>query len=367
MIPLRLAFFLMLALSACGPRPQTVLLPEAAGVGTPVSVFYATTRRREASGQYLARRAPRVRYGHMTVSVPPEHKPGHLELAAVNPDPNRHFIATTHTSYDAGAFRQSLAAELRKLPYADREIIIFVHGFNNTFAEGVYRQAQLTHDLEVKGAVINYSWPSAAHPLGYVHDRDSALFARDGLERLIADANAVGARRVQIVAHSLGAQLTMEAMRQMAIKSKSHLLNSIDGVILLSPDIDIDVFRLQVARIGKLPDPFVIFASERDRALALSSGVNGTRNRLGNLSDVGRVADLDVIIVDVSDFSRRRDLGHFTIGSSPALISIFNNLPDLETTFRKDRSERTGLVPGAVLTVQNATQIILHPTAGAPP
>ena len=97
--------------------------------------------------------------------------------------------------------RKRIANEERALAAKapqDREVLLFVHGYNNNFAEGVYRVAQFSHDLEIPGAVVHYAWPSAAKPLGYVYDRDSALFARDGLERLIDDFDAANIFDVHI-------------------------------------------------------------------------------------------------------------------------------------------------------------------------
>ena len=98
----------------------------------------------------------------------------------------------------------------------DRDAVIYVHGFNNTFSEGLYRIAQLSKDLDMPGVTAHYSWPSAGNPLGYVADRDSSLFARDGLERLMQEVVASGAERIVLVAHSMGSALTMEALRQIA-------------------------------------------------------------------------------------------------------------------------------------------------------
>jgi esterase/lipase superfamily enzyme len=239
--------------------------------------------------------------------------------------------------------------------------VIFVHGYNNNFAEGVYRVAQFSHDLEIPGAVVHYAWPSAAKPLGYVYDRDSALFARDGLERLIDEVSAAGARRILLVAHSMGSGLAMEALRQAAIRDDQAALGGIAGVILISPDVDVDVFRSQVSAIGVLPQPFLIFGSDRDRLLGLSARLTGQRERLGSLSDVSRVADLKVTFMDVGEFAS--GAGHFTLGDSPALIRLIENIGQIEGAFEADRARRVGLLSGAVLTVQNATQIILHPVA----
>ena len=102
--------------------------------------------------------------------------------------------------------------------------------------------------------------------------------------------------------------------------------------------------------------------SKRDRVLSLSARLTGQRNRLGNVENVDDVADLNVTIIDVSEFSS--GVGHFTAGSSAAVIAIFSKAGAFENAFRADRSGRIGLIPGTVLTVQNATEIILSPVTG---
>jgi hypothetical protein len=95
--------------------------------------------------------------------------------------------------------------------------------------------------------------------------------------------------------------------------------------------------------------------------LGLSARLTGQRERLGSLSDVSRVADLKVTFMDVGEFAS--GAGHFTLGDSPALIRLIENIGQIEGAFEADRARRVGLLSGAVLTVQNATQIILHPVA----
>lgn len=364
MVPhvMRILFVLLLFLSACGPRPDVVVMPQAAQVGQVVPVFYSTTRVQDPDGVFRGRRSAEPSYGQVAVSVPPQHRTGRLELNGRRPDPQKHFVTVSREAYpDRAAFRAALARALRQNPQARGEVTLFVHGYNNTFGEGIYREAQLVHDFQIPAVVVHYAWPSAAHPLGYAYDSDSALFARDGLEMLIHDINAAGARDLILVAHSMGTALGMETMRQIAIRKPGDVSRLIDAVFLISPDIDVDLFRTQVAPIRRLPEPFVIFSSDRDRALKLSSRISGNRNRLGNLSSAEKVADLPITVVDLTQFGRSRDLGHFTLGSSPTLINIVRNLPAMDRTFRLDRSGQSGLVPGTILTVQNATQIILSP------
>ncbi|SMX47135.1 alpha/beta hydrolase [Actibacterium lipolyticum] len=354
--------FALVALAACTPRPSLILVPEAANVGEVVDVYYASTRTPDVTVGLGIERSSSSSFGRISVAIPPEHQVGKVEVAEGRPDPAESFAIADVTNFpNADTFRKTLAQTFRSKPKGAREAVIFVHGFNNNFAEGVFRTAQLEHDFELDGVAIHYAWPSRGSAVGYAYDRDSALFARDGLEQLLRDVRAAGAESVLLIAHSMGAQLSMESMRQMAIRSPAELRRSVDAVVLLSPDIDIDVFRSQATRIGQLPQPFVIFVSQRDRALALSARLSGESNRLGNVESIDQVADIDVTIFDVTEFTKATDLGHFTVGNSPALINLLASLPGIDALFRGDTSGRLGLLQGTVLTVQEATKVVLSP------
>lgn len=345
---------------ACAPRGAITYEPAAAAVGDVTPVFIGTTRALEG-GSFGPDRSEDMRFARYDVSIPPKRQAGEINWPSrfEKPDPLRHFLTTREELYpEDTAFRADLK---RQLAANGDEAVIFIHGYNNNFSEGLYRIAQFSHDLELPGAVVHYAWPSAAKPLGYVYDRDSAMFARDGLEQLIDEVSAAGARRILIVAHSMGSNLTMEALRQAAIRGNSAALDRLAGVILISPDIDVELFRMQARAMGDLPQPFLIVGSDRDKMLGLSARLTGQTERLGSLSDVSRVADLKVTFMDVSEFSQ--GAGHFTLGDSPALIRLIDSVGQIEGAFEADRARRIGLVSGVVMTVQNATQIVLTPVA----
>lgn len=358
----RLLLILVLAiLLSCSARGRLTLAPPGVQLGEITPVFVATTRELK-DGAFDTGRSETVRYARYDISVPPQRNLGEINWPprGAVPNPKKHFVTAKQVLF-AGEpdFRNDLK---RSLQDNGGEAVIFVHGYNNNFSEGLYRVAQFAHDLELPGTVVHYAWPSAAIPLGYVYDRDSSTFSRDGLESLIREVKASGAQKILLVAHSMGANLTMEALRQAAIRGDRATLNAIGGVILISPDIDVDVFRAQARVVGKLPQPFVIFGSDRDRFLRLSAQLTGQAERLGSLSDVSKVADLEVTLLDVSQFSE--GAGHFTLGDSPALILLLDRIGDLESAFEEDRIARLGLVSGVVLTVQSATQVILRPVVG---
>jgi len=347
-------------LLACTPRGAITFDPSAASVGQVTPVFIATTRQLEAGG-FGPDRSEKLHFARYDISIPPLREVGEINWPSrfAPPNPQRHFLTTNEVLYpEDKAFRADLK---RQLAANGNEAVIFIHGYNNNFSEGLYRIAQFAHDLELPGAVVHYAWPSAARPLGYVYDRDSAMFARDGLERLIDEVAAAGAQRILLVAHSMGSNLAMEALRQSAIRGDRKTLDRLAGVLLISPDIDVDLFRMQAHAMGELPQPFLIVGSDRDKMLGLSARLTGQKERLGSLSDVSKVADLKVTFMDVGQFSE--GAGHFTLGDSPALIRLLDGVGQIEGAFEADRAKRVGLVSGVVMTVQNATQIVLTPVA----
>lgn len=356
--------FLCIGLAACEPRGEIRMVPPEVAQGDIETVFVGTTRGTDVdtAKPFGRARSADNTYARLSIAVPPDRSAGVIRWSHPNraADPRTEFLATAESVYGGPTeFRADLARTIAANPRGRREAIVFVHGFNSTYAEGVYRVAQLGHDLDLSGTLVHYSWPSRAHPLGYAYDRDSALFARDGLERLLDQVVAAGAERITLVAHSMGSALTMETLRQAAIAKDQRLLSRIAGVVLISPDIDVDVFRAQAVRIGRLPQPFFIFTSKKDRALALSARLTGQRDRLGNITDIEELADLQVTVLDTTAFST--GAGHFNVGNSPALLSVLSGMADIDSALAGDPSGRAGLLPGAILTVQGATQIVLSP------
>lgn len=349
------------ALGACQPRPVISPVPGAGFVGTVRDVFVGTTRADE-NGKFGGERSTAIHYARYAVSVPPSHQVGRIETPrkGARPDPARDFVTAEVEPYrDTGAFRTGVSRALARS--GQRDAVLYVHGFNNSYAEGIYRIAQIGYDLNIPGVALHYSWPSAAEPLNYAYDRDSALFARDGLERLLVEARAAGVRQLTLVAHSMGALLAMETLRQIEIGGAGRVRQLVQAVVLFSPDIDVELFRAQALRIGHLPDPFVILTSRRDRALTLSARLTGKPARLGNLDDYRELSDLKVLVLDVSAFGDGTAINHFPGARSPTLLALFSRVHSVDIALGADRAGRPGLLPGTVLTLQNATAIILSP------
>lgn len=360
---MRLApIILLLLLAGCADRERIDRLPAAPSGHNLRTVFIGTTRQLNSDmGTPGNQRNADIQFAEYEVAIPPDSPAGRIRRPRPNQafDPYRHFSVTGANMLSSAEFRNGVSRALDRMPANQRESIIFVHGFNTSFIEGVYRVAQLSNDLNLPGVSLHYSWPSMGAPLAYAHDRDSALFSRDGLEVMIRETAAISPGRVILMGHSMGGHLVMEALRQIAVSGDRALMSRIGGVILISPDIDVDVFRSQASRIGELPQPFLIISSQRDRILQLSARLTGQRERLGNLSDAAGVDGLGVTLLDVSAFST--GAGHFTVGTSPALLQLLDQVGAVEAALGTEQAGRLPLLPATILTLQNTTQIILNP------
>ena len=354
---------LLAGLGACADRSQSPTTPSALNIGTSHTVFAATTREETTGGQFGFERANKLSLLELTVSIPPSHTPGELEFSYANPDPETQFVmAGRHKFESASAFQAKINVALAKLPREHKEITVFIHGYNATQAETAFRAAQLATDVEQPGVTIIYSWPSQGKALGYVYDNDSMLFARDGLEQLIRSLDQTDANRVIVVAHSLGSALLMETLRQIDLQSPGSAANLVGGVILISPDLDIKVFRGQMEHLHKVPDPFIVFVSKKDAALNISSKLRGRgRTRLGNIENIEEIRDLPIEIVDTTAFSKDAGSSHFVPATSPAMIAMMNKPKAINDTFDSENRTFENIIRGNVIDGGIATRLVLTP------
>lgn len=354
---------LLVLTAACGTPPNIAMVTRSVPDAGMRTVFVATNRAFEDQ-HFTAGRETGVEYARFDVSIPPNRELGEVTWPhGPTPDPATDFVVTDAGIYaDPAAFRADIRSSLQALPPEDREVVVFVHGYNNNFASGLFRIAQMAHDYDAPGLTAHFAWPSAGTPFGYVFDRESANFSRDALEAFLRDLHAAGARRILLVGHSLGGYIAMETLRQIRISGDDAVLESLSGVVLISPDIDIELFQSQARVVDPLPQPFVVFTSSNDRALRLSAGITGRQNRLGNIGTPEDVAEFDILLIDISAF--RSGVGdwanHATVATSPSLIQLFRGLPE----FGQGAAEiPVGLWSGTILTVRNATQVLLSPVS----
>lgn len=357
-----------LALAACAPRSSVTLLPEAAAPGATERLYVASARKPLAEGvDYANRIGQQLSFSTVVVSVPPDRVPGSVRLTpgGGRPDPRRDFLTVSADPIrDGRSFLAAVNRSLVALPRANREVTVFVHGFNTNFGEGLYRHAQMRHDFEVPGLSVHFSWPSAASLAAYGTDREAALVARDQLEELLALLSRANLSRVVVVGHSMGAFLVMEAMRQIAIRNETAVLRKTTTVILIAPDVDVQVFRRQMGELARHDVSVYVFSSSRDRALLVSARLRGQQERLGSLSDAATVADLPVTVIDLSDVVTQNDsLNHFKVATSPTMIALISGMNRDGRVVIRDHLQSPGLLQSGVGLLQEATSVVLTPVS----
>lgn len=321
----------LLIAAACTDRvPAPVIAGAATAGGAQVDVLVATNRGRNDDGFFDRHRQDALQFLSARVSFPPRHHPGDAPRYSPAPKPDRHFVLAEQTRIASDqAFVTALRRALQQRDPEHREVTLYVHGFYNGYADSVFRMAQMQNDFALRGVPVTFSWPSAGSPAGYAYDRDSVLYSRDALERVIGLVARSGARNLVILGHSMGGFLVMETLRQMDQKRPGTVARSVDAVVLMSPDISVDVFRKQAESLTRLPSEFIVVTSQKDKALRLSTRVSLERDRLGLVSNTAALADLPITFVDVTTFSDSESNTHFVAAESPALVALISAAGDL--------------------------------------
>ena len=324
---------LALALSACASRPQGVLVPVANTVPSTnlVEMLVATTRQRsqDPGEMFSGERGPSAAFADITVSIPENRRSGEVNWPKRLPaDPAKDFATLSAEEIDRETVISRLHRDLMTSP--DRSVLVFIHGFNNRFEDSVYRFAQIVHDSGVHSVPVLVTWPSRGSILAYGYDRESTNYTRNALENLFQFlARDKNIKEVSILAHSMGNWLALESLRQMAIRNRG-LPAKFKNIMLAAPDVDVDVFRSQIADMGNPHPRFTLFVSRDDRALAVSRRVWGNVARLGSIDPEQppykeELAQNDITVIDLTKVKAGDSLHHDKFASSPEIVQLIGN------------------------------------------
>jgi esterase/lipase superfamily enzyme len=357
----------------CGGRPQGVLEPVASTApGTNlVNIVVATTRSNDGVSRaemFSGERGARLAFADITVSLPPDsaRKIGEVQWPTQLPgDPTKNFVTIRADLVSADqAVALVDAASAKSKP---RRVLVFVHGFNNTFEDAVYRFAQIVHDSGVDAAPVLFTWPSRGQLFAYGYDRESSNFSRDALEAvLMALVRNKSIDEISVLAHSMGNWVALEALRQMAIRN-GRIPAKINTVMLAAPDVDVDVFRTQIQAIGHPRPEFTLFVSRDDKALAVSRRVWGTAVRLGAIDP--RVepfrTELEgehIVVVDLTEVKTSDALDHGKFAESPEVVRLIGQrLAGQQLTDNREGLGDTigNITTGAATAVGSAAGLVL--------
>ena len=250
-----------------------------------------------------------------------------------------------------GSFEALLQDRLAVSP--SKEIVLFVHGFNETFATAAYTLAELCHFLGREHVCVLFTWPASASGgllTSYTETTESATYAVGHLRKVIRMIGQTpGVEKVHLLAHSRGAALLLNAMREIWIETIAAGVAPAEALktghlVLMAPDIDEDVAAEQLIFFVSDPDMITrwpgdlapevlggrltIYSSPEDRALLVSRFLFRSRARLGqfdpkkgspeSMATLAKWGKLDFITFE----GKRTDpFGHSYFHSNPEVSS----------------------------------------------
>ncbi len=297
---------------------------------TVIRVFYGTDRAPTGSSEpnrYYGSKRDDVQFGTCDVSIPSTHREGELEKPRnwrfeVRENTAKHVVLLSVQPADGERFLTELKSTIAESE--DHEAFVFIHGYNVTFKDAARRTAQIAHDLKFRGAPIMFSWPAQGDLKDYTVDETTAKWAEPHVTEFIeAVALACGAKRIHLIAHSMGNFVLTQALDRMIRQPSFGTIPEFNEIVLTAPDVDAGIFKRDIApRIVNAADRVTIYASENDRALKASNFVHGF-SRLGQAGkhltvfpEVPKIDVIDASTLDVSLF----DTGHSYYGSSPIVL-----------------------------------------------
>lgn len=298
---------------------------EAGSRAAPVEVFYITNRASERlqdeSLTYGADRSHSMVFGVVPVS-------GHEAETAVVGTPvelGRFPASPYDLERTSGGVRRAPAAIAQHKNAADsmlkelgrrvaasgrKEVVVFVHGFNNSFDDAVKSAAQLCSDFGPQDfTCIALTWPAGGSKgafFGYNVDRESGEFSVSDVRKAVRIISATpGLREWHFIAHSRGTDVLASALKELSIEDyvsqTSMTVRKAGNIIFAAPDMDLDVAFSKL--FGPVSDPdlvhgrkaapgvtlnpgrlhLTVYASDGDGALGLSEFLYGSQLRLGRL------------------------------------------------------------------------------------
>jgi len=160
--------------------------------------------------------------------------------------------------------------------------LIFVHGYNTTFAFGAKRMAQLQADLKYEGLPILFSFGAAGRLDDYINDTEAGELAAPALNQLMTALVNAGAT-VDIIAHSMGSRIALRAMNDTNAPKLRYM-------ILAAPDIDPAAFLRLTEKALARTQRLTVYTSKFDVAMSASAAFHNGRTRVGE-GITAKVAD----------------------------------------------------------------------------
>ena len=184
-----------------------------------------------------------------------------------------------------------------------RNLLVFIHGFDNSFENAITRAAFNQQWLEKSGVaaasttVVAFSWPSLGKLIGIpfpdlAYRSDQTKAGQSGLHLMsffanllpLIDAARAKGNRVFLLAHSMGNWALQAGVESWFVHGNGDA-DLFDEAFLAAADEVYNTFEFapdgRLSALSRLARRISIYSSERDDVLKLSMAVNLGAKRLG--------------------------------------------------------------------------------------
>jgi esterase/lipase superfamily enzyme len=253
-----------------------------------LKVYYTSNRNATGAATtaaaFGAERVDTLSYGAVEVAISHQKEMRDIESPAVLKIDK----ATSLDDFEVATKLQPMTLEAwraelkrRAARFEQPGVLLFIHGFNVSFAAAAQRSAQLAYDLAFPGPTVFLSWPSDASVIKYLRDGRDARNSRQAVAKVLSElAGLLPAGPVYVIAHSMGNRLLTEGYAQL-LEDQPGRARAFREIVMAAPDVDQEDFRLNFApRMLSSGPRFTLYASEHDLALGSSELLQGGK-RLG--------------------------------------------------------------------------------------
>ncbi|GAB3726170.1 alpha/beta hydrolase [Hymenobacter agri] len=300
-------------------------------------VWYATNRQdlRDTQGRlqgFAKTAAPTTTYGKCLVHIPKTHSIGQtksnfwrrmlLTFTFRQDDEALRLVGTL--IHDATPHWTEIQAAAAEWPADERCALVFIHGYNVSFEDAAIRAAQIGYDLQVRGPVSFFSWPSQGNLLGYAADEAAIEASEAAITQYLLDfAQHSGAKRVHVIAHSMGNRGLLRALQRIATGTAAETPKLFEHIILAAPDVDQALFLNLAEYYGRTARHTTLYVSSKDKALAGSRMLRTGMARAGLTPPVTIAPRIDTVQVANIDLTL---LGHGYVAEAREVLTDMHQL-----------------------------------------